>query len=288
MTAEIFHKWFRLFEERTRTLKEDGEIEPRLMIYDGHLSHVDLATLRYARNFKVTIIKLPPHTTELLQPLDVAVFSALKVDWGGGVLFQRLRNVRSKLSKAEFAQILASGQVWDAVFSIKTIESGFRKCGIFPVGRTQYPEYRFSPPVLEKYNKWVEDRKPEYTTEEFEGICNEVSENEEAKGDVTQDVEVEDVIEHGGQRGTVVSFFIPSDNPTKLIRLTPQDIQNSPLSVTSNFANFKELCLKRLDETPKTLRNTTSVRRGVNPYATIVTSDVDFAKAEEEVEKKLK
>ena len=249
MTAEIFHKWFRLFEERTCTLKEDGEIEPRLMIYGGHLSHVDLATLRYPRNFKVTIIKLPSHTTELLQPLDVAVFSALKVH-RGKILFQRLRNVRSKLSKAEFAQILASEEVWDAAFSIKNIESGFRKCGIFPVDRTQYPEYRFSPPVLEKYNKWVEDGKPEYTTEEFEGICKEVSENQEAKGNVAQEVEVEDVIEHDGQRGTVVSFFIPSDNPTKLIRLTPQDIQNSPLSATS--ANFKELCPKRLDETPKT------------------------------------
>ena len=108
MMTDIFYKWFQLFEEWTRTVNEDGEIEPCLMIYDGHLSHVGLDTLRYARNFNITIVKLPPHTADLLQPLDVAVFSSLKIHWGK-IMFQRLKSVHSKLSKSEFAKLLSSG-----------------------------------------------------------------------------------------------------------------------------------------------------------------------------------
>ena len=43
MTIDIFYKWFKLWEQRTQTKDEDGNIEPRLMIYDGHLSHTGVA-----------------------------------------------------------------------------------------------------------------------------------------------------------------------------------------------------------------------------------------------------
>ena len=74
MTSETFFKWFKKFEEKTRALNEAGEVEPRLLIYGGHLSHVWFETLKYAQDKKVVLLKLPPHTTELLQPLDVAFF----------------------------------------------------------------------------------------------------------------------------------------------------------------------------------------------------------------------
>ena len=64
MTKDIFYKWFQLWEEKTRTFDENGDVEPCLMIYNGHLSHMGLDTLRYAREYNVTIMKLPPHTTD--------------------------------------------------------------------------------------------------------------------------------------------------------------------------------------------------------------------------------
>ena len=48
------------------------------MIYDGHLSHLDYGTIKHARMNTVTISKLLPHTTDLLQPLDDLVFKSLK------------------------------------------------------------------------------------------------------------------------------------------------------------------------------------------------------------------
>lgn len=83
------------------------------MVYDGHLSPVGYATVKYTRTHNVTILKLPHHTTDLLQPLDVSVFGSLKVKWGTA-LFKRLRKTRATLSKSEFATLLVSDDVWKA------------------------------------------------------------------------------------------------------------------------------------------------------------------------------
>ena len=64
MSSDTFYKWFEEWEVKTRSTKE-GELENRLLIYDGHLSHIWYGTLELARAQKVTIIKLPPHTTDL-------------------------------------------------------------------------------------------------------------------------------------------------------------------------------------------------------------------------------
>ena len=64
----------------------EGELETHLMLNDGHLSHVNYITIKLARETRVTILKLPPHTTDLLQPLDVAVFKSLKQKWGAVLL----------------------------------------------------------------------------------------------------------------------------------------------------------------------------------------------------------
>ena len=78
MKADVFQKWFVEWEARTKTTNNEGELETRLMIYDGHLSHVNYASIKLARETSVTILKLPPHTTCLLQPLNVAVIKSLK------------------------------------------------------------------------------------------------------------------------------------------------------------------------------------------------------------------
>ena len=109
-------------------------------------------TVKLARAKNVTIIKLPPHTTDLLQLLDVAVFKSLKDHWGE-VLFQRLNLTRARLSKAEFLKIISS-EVWNVAFSAKNIESGFMKCGIIPSDRYAYPQHRFNGNLLNRYKIW--------------------------------------------------------------------------------------------------------------------------------------
>ena len=96
------------------------------MIYGGHLSHVSYATIKLARKTRVTILKLKPNTTDLLQPLHVAVFKSLKQNLGA-LLLMRLRKTRSALSKSKFAKIISSEEVWREAFSVVSIQNGFKK-----------------------------------------------------------------------------------------------------------------------------------------------------------------
>ena len=43
-----------------------------LLLFDGHLSHVSANVIMKAMDEDVTLVKFPPHVTDLFQPLDVA------------------------------------------------------------------------------------------------------------------------------------------------------------------------------------------------------------------------
>lgn len=63
-------------------LKFCGPERPVLLIYDGHTTHVDERVIKSAIESQITIIlKLPPHSSHLLQPMDLAVFKSLKSSW---------------------------------------------------------------------------------------------------------------------------------------------------------------------------------------------------------------
>jgi DDE superfamily endonuclease len=49
----------------------------RLLIVDGHSSHVNLEFLFAANERKILVLILPPHSTHRLQPLDVTLFLPL-------------------------------------------------------------------------------------------------------------------------------------------------------------------------------------------------------------------
>ena len=55
--------------------------EYRLLIVDGHASHVSIEFITFARKHKIICLCLPPHSTHLLQPLDVSVFGPLKQNY---------------------------------------------------------------------------------------------------------------------------------------------------------------------------------------------------------------
>ena len=88
------------------------------------------------------------------------------------------------------------------------------------------------------------------------------------------------IIEHDGVSGTLVSYFKPIDQPNHMIRLNKSPLSN----ITTK--NFKQLCLEKFDGTQNSIPAKKVARKGINPYASIVTSDAEFAKAQAEVEEK--
>jgi len=49
----------------------------QMLIFDGHISHVNHEFLSTCLDYKVLPLCLPPHTTHFSQPLDVSVFAPL-------------------------------------------------------------------------------------------------------------------------------------------------------------------------------------------------------------------
>ena len=74
MTTQIFAQWFTMF---AKEVKE----RPLMLLLDGHLTHMSFALVDKALKEDIIIVKLPPHSTDLLQPLDVSCFGPLKREW---------------------------------------------------------------------------------------------------------------------------------------------------------------------------------------------------------------
>lgn len=65
---------------------------PVLLIYDGHSTHTAFSVIEYAISEGITILKLPPHSSDVWQPLDCSVMKPMKDRWDQELIkWQRMR-----------------------------------------------------------------------------------------------------------------------------------------------------------------------------------------------------
>ncbi|KAJ8935808.1 hypothetical protein NQ318_023362 [Aromia moschata] len=81
METEVFTNYFLKTILRTIGEQRPVLITQTSVTYDGHSTHISLALIERAIQENITILKLPPHTSHLLQPLDLAVFKPFKTKW---------------------------------------------------------------------------------------------------------------------------------------------------------------------------------------------------------------
>jgi hypothetical protein len=120
-------EWLRrCFEPATRE-KADGQY--RLLICDGHDSHITGTWIGYCMDNNIVLMILPPHSSHRTQPLDVGVFGPLKRHMASR-LEPLLQTRIARLEKAEWAGAFV-GAHGDA-FTEKNIKAGFSATGIHP------------------------------------------------------------------------------------------------------------------------------------------------------------
>ena len=159
MTTEVFFEWFQRF-----TVLVTGR--PLLLIFDGHLTHVSIPLIEKAMEENIIVVKLPPHITDRLQPLDVTCFGPLKLEWERTLNeWVNERGPTKPMKKPNFVDMLA--RIWHKCLSEENVRSGFRTTGIFPVDRTKFPTLRFDPRLLKRYETWVQLGRPEDLMEEL-------------------------------------------------------------------------------------------------------------------------
>ena len=126
---ELGMKWFSehfgpLSEKLHRTSKW------RILIYDGHASHITCGVIRYCIEKNIILLCLPPHSTYKLQPLDVKVFSPLASYYRKGVVARCQYAATYNVDKIEFLDIYQDAR--EKAFTIKNIKSGWATAGLSP------------------------------------------------------------------------------------------------------------------------------------------------------------
>lgn len=243
MTTNIFNEWFAKF---CTIIKE----RPLLVLLDGHLTHLDKHTIELAIKENVTLLKLPAHSTDLLQPLDRGCFGPLKLKWNEKLIDWQRQNQR-KLTKSEFSDLLCS--IWEEGIPKKNIVSSFASTGIFPFSREKYPITRLDPTKLERYEALRQVNK-----DPLDIKCDELEIN---------GVQEESVEEPGDLEVPENSNLICSNN----------EIPTPPQGTNCSFEN---ILLKKLNKTTSTVQK----RRKILSGSQILTSQ-EYAKLIENIEK---
>jgi hypothetical protein len=101
----------------------------RLLILDGHGSHVTPEFDQYCLNQRIIVLCMPAHSSHLLQPLDVGCFAALKRSYGRRVEMKMGLGV-NHIDKQEF--LLLYQQARAEALHESNIRSGFAATGLVP------------------------------------------------------------------------------------------------------------------------------------------------------------
>ena len=102
----------------------------RLLIMDGHGSHITANVIAYCMEHAIDLLILPPHTSHMLQPLDVGVFSPLKRALAAETdVVARLDSGR--IQRVEWTEMYIRART--RALTSSNITSGWRATGLWPL-----------------------------------------------------------------------------------------------------------------------------------------------------------
>jgi hypothetical protein len=126
-TDELGLEWLKHFNRHTESCTKGAY---RLLILDGHGSHATPEFDQYCKDNKIITLCMPPHTSHLLQPLDVGCFAILKVTYGQQVS-ELARQGVFHIDKLDFLYIYI--KIRSTVLSEQHIKAGFDATGLIPL-----------------------------------------------------------------------------------------------------------------------------------------------------------
>jgi hypothetical protein len=123
----LAYQWIQHFEKSTR-LRTKGVW--RMLICDGFGSHLTYEFIKFCEDKKILLFLLPPHTSHILQPLDVGVLNVYK-HYHSEAIEAATATGCMKFSKQDF--LAAISEIRKRTFKLHIIRLGFRLSGIWPM-----------------------------------------------------------------------------------------------------------------------------------------------------------
>jgi hypothetical protein len=125
-TNERGLEWIQHFDKYTKP-RSVGRY--RLLILDGHESHHSTKFELYCRDNNIITLCMPPHSSHILQPLDVGCFGPLKTAYGRQIE-DMMRVHITHITKLDFFPAFYAA--FQAAMTEKNIQGGFRGTGLVP------------------------------------------------------------------------------------------------------------------------------------------------------------
>lgn len=139
MTADNFVLVIKHIARHVRPSPE----HPIIVIMDNHESHIGYSALEEAKANNITIITLPPHTSNKTQPLDRTVFGPLKAAFNQEANSWMLRNPGKTISIYQLAEL--GGKAFTKAATPTNIVSGFKAAGAWPLDKDVFESWEFMP-----------------------------------------------------------------------------------------------------------------------------------------------
>ena len=175
MTADGFVDWL-----KSQFIPALPPARPVLLLLDGHSSHIGYDVRQLAIDNDIHLLKLPPHTTHLLQPLDVGFFNCMKHAWQEAI-GDFTRKEHRVVTKCDFPALLKLA--WDKCHP-KWAEGGFKNAGVVPFNPSAISTTSLAPAqsFLSDFEQVHEDSEEEEEEEEEGGGGGGQEEEEEGGG----------------------------------------------------------------------------------------------------------
>ncbi|XP_023218187.1 uncharacterized protein LOC111632236 [Centruroides sculpturatus] len=128
MTAENFLKCLQHFSNFAGTSTSNSHTV--LLILDNHDSHIFIESIKFAKENGIVLLTLPPHTSQRLQPLDVAIYGPLKSRYNVAANNWMINHPGKPMTIYDVPALVS--EAFDASLTRNNILSGFAKTGIYP------------------------------------------------------------------------------------------------------------------------------------------------------------
>jgi len=103
----------------------------RLLILDGHGSHLTPKFDEICEKNDIIAICMPPHSSHLLQPLDIGCFAVLKRAYSR-LIESKMRVGINHIDKLDFLEAYPTARI--EAFKLETIKNSFAAAGLVPYG----------------------------------------------------------------------------------------------------------------------------------------------------------
>ncbi|XP_052261011.1 uncharacterized protein LOC127865157 [Dreissena polymorpha] len=110
--------------------------QKKLLILDGHKSHVSVGLTEWALEHNIIIFVLPPHCSHILQPLDIGCFGPFQKMYDS-LCHRLMRQASAVITRYNVCEVASKAYMKSV--SAENLTSSFRRAGIYPFNEDAVP-----------------------------------------------------------------------------------------------------------------------------------------------------